>query len=74
MNATITRSEVLIAQLDGHTRRIVEIAALEENRNAKDARARVIAESALVAIMAHSDDAALKAALDRLIQSFSLVQ
>ncbi len=73
MNATITRSEVLTAQLDGFTARIVEIASLDESRNSKDARGRVIAECSLIAIMAHSDDESLKAALDRLTQSFSLI-
>jgi hypothetical protein len=73
MNATLTRSEVLIADLDRYTARIVEIAASDEDSRCKDVRALVISQSAIIGIWAHTQDEALKAALDRLTQSFSLI-
>ncbi len=73
MNATLTRSDVLVTDLDRYTARMVEIAASEEDRRCKDVRALIISQSAIIGIWAHTEDEALKAALDRLMNAFTLI-
>jgi hypothetical protein len=75
MNAapTLTRPEVLVGDLNRYTARLLEIAA-DTTCDHPGVRARVIAECAIIAIWAHTEDAALKAALDRLMNAFSLIR
>jgi len=72
MNTTITRTEVLVTDLDRYTSRLEEIAAgIDADR--PRVRAGVIAESAITAIWAHTQEPQLKAALDRLMKALNAI-